>query len=78
MHFCKLVAAFGISLSIHHPDVNMEKSKDLIALGFEHCHGVLLKHSEIITPQEFFDLLKQATDDPAPAHTQALTPPQTH
>jgi hypothetical protein len=49
----------------------MAQSKDLIALVFERCHAALLKHSEILTPQEFFDLLKKATNNPAaaPAHT---------
>jgi hypothetical protein len=69
LHFCKSVAALGITISIHNPDVEMAHSKDLIAFVFEHRHDVLLKHSEITTPQEFFDLLKQATNDPAPAHT---------
>jgi hypothetical protein len=69
LHFCKSVAALGITISIHNPDVEMAHSKDVIAFVFEHRHDVLLKHSEITTPQEFFDLLKQATNDPAPAHT---------
>jgi hypothetical protein len=33
--YCKSVAALGITMAIHHPDVNMAHSKDLIALVFE-------------------------------------------
>ena len=72
LHFCKSVAALGITISIHNPDVEIANSKDLIAYVFEHRHAVLLKHSEITTPQEFFDLLKQAMNDPTLAHTFPL------
>jgi hypothetical protein len=67
--FCKAVGAIGIAIAINHPDVAAAHSKDLIALVFEHHYEVLLMHTTIATPQEFFDTLKTATLDPAPAHT---------
>ena len=67
--YCKAVGAIGTAIAINHPDVAVHHSKDLVALVFEHHHEVLLAHTTIKTPQEFFDLLKIATVDPTPAHT---------
>lgn len=36
---------------------------------YEHYFDVLLQHSELFTPQEFFDVLKTSMNDSTPAHT---------
>jgi hypothetical protein len=68
-HFCTAVFALGGAIAINHPDLLMEKTRDLIIYVFELHHEDPLKHAEIATAQEFFDSFKEATVDPAPAHT---------
>jgi hypothetical protein len=64
-HFCTSVAALGIAMAIHHPNVEMANSKDLITLVFEEDLATLLKHSEITTTQELLTLSKSPPTTPS-------------
>jgi hypothetical protein len=77
-HYCKSAAALGITMSIHHLDIDMAHSKDLIALVFEEDSATLLKHTEISTPQEFFDSIKTTTNNPEPPHQFPLLSAEHH
>jgi hypothetical protein len=67
-HFCVAVGSLAIACAIATPNIEKHHAEDLVYQTFEKNFETLLSFSEIDEAQDFFDLLKKATEHPNEPH----------
>jgi hypothetical protein len=72
--FCEACGALSIAYAIHIPEFNKTLAHALVLAVMEKHHATLLLHSELDTPQDFFDTLATATNDHHPIHNFGAFP----